>query len=101
MAEAARATLDSLMARRDEVRHRIGTDDPYVLATVMKDFLTSRYYADRGNRLEGVRLMPLDRRLIREADLEFNQFPQIFFGLLEVKRWAIRESGADIVVQSL
>ncbi|MBE2192047.1 MAG: HNH endonuclease [Alphaproteobacteria bacterium] len=77
MAEAARATLDSLMARRDEVRHRIGTDDPYVLATVMKDFLTSRYYADRGNRLEGVRLMPLDRRLIREADLEFNQFPQI------------------------
>ncbi|OIN86185.1 MAG: type IV secretion protein DotN [Alphaproteobacteria bacterium CG1_02_46_17] len=77
MAEAARATLDSLMARREEARHRIGTDDPYVLATVMKDFLTSRYYADRGTKLEGLRLMPLDRRLIREADLEFNQFPQI------------------------
>lgn len=77
MAEAARATLDALMARREEVRRRIGTDDPYVLATVMRDFLTSRYYADRGEKLDGVRLMPLDRRLIREADLEFNQFPQI------------------------
>lgn len=77
MAEAARSTLDSLMARREEARHRIGTDDPFVLATVMKDFLTSRYYADRGSKLEGLRLMPLDRRLIREADLEFNQFPQI------------------------
>ncbi|HPJ82177.1 MAG: HNH endonuclease [Alphaproteobacteria bacterium] len=77
MAEAARATLDALMARREEARNRIDTDDPFVLATVLKDFLTSRYYADRENRLDGVRLMPLDRRLIREADLEFNQFPQI------------------------
>lgn len=77
MAESARATLDALMARREEARHRIGTDDPYVLATVMKDFLTSRHYAERSEKLEGIRLMPLDRRLIREADLEFNQFPQI------------------------
>lgn len=77
MAEAARATLDSLMARREEVRRRIGTDDVYVLSTVMRDFLTSRYYADRDEKLDGVRLLPLDRRLIREADLEFNQFPQI------------------------
>lgn len=77
MAEAARATLDALMARREEARNRINTDDPYVLATVLKDFLTSRFYADRNDRLEGIRLMPLDRRLIREADLEFNQFPQI------------------------
>lgn len=77
MAEAARATLDSLMARREEVRRRIGTDDVYVLSTVMRDFLTSRYYAERDDKLDGIRLLPLDRRLIREADLEFNQFPQI------------------------
>ncbi|HNQ92700.1 MAG TPA: type IV secretion protein DotN [Alphaproteobacteria bacterium] len=77
MAEAARTTLDALMARREEVRRRIGTDDPYVLATVMRDFLTSRHYLDRQERLDGIRLLPLDRRLIREADLEFNQFPQI------------------------
>lgn len=77
MSEAARATLDALMARRDEARRRIQTDDPYVLSTVWKDFLTNRYYADRTDRIEGIRLLPLDRRLIRETDLEFNQFPQI------------------------
>lgn len=77
MAEAARATLDALMARREEARRRIQTDDPYVLSTVLRDFLTNRYYAERGPKLDGIRLLPLDRRLIREADLEFNQFPQI------------------------
>lgn len=77
MAESARATLDALMARREEARRRIQTDDPYVLSSVMRDFLTGRYYAERTEKLEGIRLLPLDRRLIREADLEFNQFPQI------------------------
>lgn len=77
MAEAARVALDTLMARREESRRRIQTDDPYVLATVLRDYLTSRHYAERGSKLDGVRLLPLDRRLIREADLEFNQFPQI------------------------
>lgn len=77
MAEAARATLDALMARREEARRRIQTDDPYVLSTVLKDFLTNRYYAERSPKIEGIRLLPLDRRLIRETDLEFNQFPQI------------------------
>ena len=77
MAEAARTALDALMVRREEAKRRIQTDDPYVLSTVLKDFLTNRYYAERGSKLEGVRLLPLDRRLIRETDLEFNQFPQI------------------------
>lgn len=77
MAEAARATLDAVMSRREEAKKRIGTDDPYVLMTVLRDFLTGRYYAERNEKLEGIRLMPLDRRLIRETDLEFNQFPQI------------------------
>jgi intracellular multiplication protein IcmJ len=77
MAEAARVALDTLMSRREEARRRIQTDVPFVLATVMRDFLTMRHYAERSAKLEGIRLLPLDRRLIREADLEFNQFPQI------------------------
>lgn len=77
MAEAARKALDVLMSRREEARRRIQTDDPYVLTTVLKDFMTPRYYAERAAKLEGVRLFPLDRRIIKEADLEFNQFPQI------------------------
>ncbi len=77
MAEAARVTLDTLMGRREEVRRRIQTDDPLVLSVVLKDFLTGRYYEERTERLKGIRLLPLDRRLIKESDLEFNQFPQI------------------------
>jgi intracellular multiplication protein IcmJ len=77
MAEAARKALDALMARREEARRRIFTDDPFVLSAVLKDYLTSRYYADRSTKLDGIRLFPLDRRIIKETDLEFNQFPQI------------------------
>lgn len=77
IADAARRSLDALMKRREDVRSRIGTDDPYILATVLKDYLTNAHYQNRDKKLEGVRLFPLDRRIIKEADLEFNQFPQI------------------------
>lgn len=77
MAEAARKALDILMARREEAKKRIETDDPYVLSMVLKDYLTAKLYGERQQRLDGIRLFPLDRRLIKEADLEFNQFPQI------------------------
>jgi intracellular multiplication protein IcmJ len=77
VANAARQALDVLLHRREEVRRRLGTDDPFILANVMRDYLTDRHYESRSAKLEGVRLFPLDRRIIREADLEFNQFPQI------------------------
>lgn len=77
MAEAARKALDVVMSRREEARRRIQTDDPFVLSMVLKDFMTPKYYAERGPKLEGIRLFPLDRRIIKEAELEFNQFPQI------------------------
>ena len=77
MSDTAKHTLELLMARRQDVKERINTDDPYVLASVMRDFLGPRQYAMRGKKLEGVRLFPLDRRIIKEGDLEFNQFPQI------------------------
>lgn len=77
VAEAARGILDMLMSRREEVRNRLGTDDPYILATVLRDYIAARAYSERDRKLEGIRLFPLDRRIIRESDLEFNQFPQI------------------------
>ncbi len=77
VAEAARKSLDILRGRREEVIKRIHTDDPYILATVLKDYLSPKHYAERVKKLEGIRLFPLDRRIIKEADLEFNQFPQI------------------------
>ncbi|MFP4313784.1 MAG: type IV secretion protein DotN [Alphaproteobacteria bacterium] len=77
MADAARKSLDILMARREEAKNRLGTDDPYILAEVLRDYLGEKHYHFRDKKLEGVRLFPLDRRIIKEADLEFNQFPQI------------------------
>ena len=77
MADAARKALDALMARRDEAKARISTDNPYILAMVLRDYLTPKHYAERVKKLEGIKLFPLDRRIIQEADLQFNQFPQI------------------------
>ena len=77
VAEAARKCLDIIMSRREEVKNRISTDDPYILSTVLRDYLGPKTYNERMNKLSGVRLFPLDRRIIKEADLEFNQFPQI------------------------
>ena len=77
MSETARKILDTLMTRREDVRSRLGSDDPYVLSSVLRDYIGRRQYADRKRKLKGVRLFPLDRRIIKEEDLEFNQFPQI------------------------
>ena len=77
MSDTAKKTLEMLMERRNEAKNRLSTDDPYILAMVMEDFLSPRNYARRVEKLDGIRLFPLDRRIIREGDLEFNQFPQI------------------------
>ncbi len=77
MAEAARKALEILMARRNEARARLGTDNPSILATILRDYIPASAYNARSDKLDGIRLFPLDRRIIKEADLEFNQFPQI------------------------
>ncbi len=77
LADTARKTYEHLLARGDEAKKRIGSTDPGALALVMRDFLTQKQYENTQERLEGIRLLPLDRRMIKEGDLEFNQFPQI------------------------
>ncbi len=77
MSDIARKILDTLMTRRDGVKERIGTDDPAVLASVLQDYISRKRYEERTERLDGIRLFPLDRRIVKEQDLEFNQFPQI------------------------
>lgn len=97
VADAARQSLDILMKRREEVRNRLGTDDPFILASVLQDYISPRAYEVRKQKLDGIRLFPLDRRIIREADMEFNQFPQILaywrskdgpFGSLQPRLWS-------------
>jgi intracellular multiplication protein IcmJ len=77
IAEVARKILDSLMSRRAEAAHRISTDDPSILSMVLSDYLSLGQYAERAQKLEGLRLFPLDRRIMREGGVEFNRFPQI------------------------
>jgi len=77
IADAARSALDAILLRREDAKARIATDDPFILATVMRDFLGSKNYAMRAEKLDGIRLFPLDRRNITEGELKFNQFPQI------------------------
>lgn len=77
MADTAKKALDVIRERREHAKDRLNTDDPYILASVMEDFLLPKHYANRGKKLDGIKLFPLDRRIIKEGDLEFNQFPQI------------------------
>ncbi|MCB1556633.1 MAG: type IVB secretion system protein IcmJDotN [Alphaproteobacteria bacterium] len=97
MMEAARKALDALMKRREEARSRLGTDDPFILASVLQDYISGPAYERRAEKLEGIRLLPLDRRIVKEGDMEFNQFPQILaywrskdgpFGGRVPNRWA-------------
>ena len=75
--ETARGALDILINRGSEARKRLGTDNPDALAIVMKDFLSHKAYARAIKKIKGIRLLPLDKRMVIEDDLEFNQFPQI------------------------
>jgi len=77
MADTARRLYDTLMTRREDAKARIKTDDPAILAMVMRDYIDQRIYDNRTKKLEGIRLFPRDSRKIREGDLEFNQFPQM------------------------
>lgn len=77
MAETARKTLEMVMNRREQAIERIKTDDPQILSLVLKDYLDKKQYEKRIEKLEGIRLFPLDRRTVKEGELEFNQFPQI------------------------
>jgi intracellular multiplication protein IcmJ len=97
MADTAKKLYEQLMQRGDEAKQRLGTNDPASLAIVLREFLSGAQYAARKQRLEGIRLLPLDRRMVVEDGLEYNQFPQILaywrskngpFSPLPVADWA-------------
>lgn len=96
MADAARDAMEALLARKAEAVSRLGTDSPRILATVLQDFLEVEEYKQRLEKMKGFRILPLDRRIIKEGDLEFNQFPQVLaywrskegpFGDMPPRKW--------------
>lgn len=97
IADAARESLDVLLSRKEEAKNRIGTDDVVQLATILQDFMEHKEYKNRSKKLKHIRILPLDRRIVHEGDLEFNQFPQILafwrskdgpFGKTPPRKWA-------------
>lgn len=76
MADAANKAFDLLMERRHVAIDRLGTDDPGVVTQILEDFLELNEYKERAQKLAGLRLLPLDRSIMRDGDFEFNQFPQ-------------------------
>jgi intracellular multiplication protein IcmJ len=58
VADAARKALDSLMTRREEAKKRISTDNPYILSTVLRDYLGAKHYEMRDKKLKGIRVFP-------------------------------------------
>lgn len=76
--DAAHKALEILSARREQARQRLGTDDPEALAIVMTDFMSHKMYDNAKKQLQGIRLLPLDRRVVDDPELKFyNQFNQI------------------------
>ncbi|MCP5015689.1 MAG: hypothetical protein GY938_10530 [Ketobacter sp.] len=63
--------------RREAAIQRIGTDDPYQLTAKLKNARSPQKLTDLQEALKGIRLLPLDRHIAKEEDLEFNKFPQI------------------------
>lgn len=96
MSDAATRALDALMARRTDAKKRLGSDDPLLLATAMHEALTDEEYKGTSAKLEGIRLLPLDKRLVRTHKGDINQFPNMVkywsspagpFGRLPVNQW--------------
>lgn len=75
-ASASRA-LEALMTRRAEAKKRLGSDDPLLLATVLQENLTDAEAAAVPRKLEGIRLLPLDKHMVHGRHGDFNGFPQI------------------------
>lgn len=85
LTDVATRALDALQARRAEAKKRLGSDDPLLLATVMHEMLTMDELSKTTPKLEGIRLLPPDKHIMRSAAGDVNQFPQI------VKYWCSPE----------
>ena len=77
MAEAATRALDALMTRRVEAKKRLGSDDPLLLATALHENIPAKDHAKAIAKLDGVRLMPLDKHMVRVRGGDVNGFPAL------------------------
>ncbi len=96
LTDTATRAMDALMTRRADAKKRLGSDDPLLLATVMQEMLTAEEAHGASTKLDGIRLLPPDKHIMRTAAGDVNQFPQILkywrsaegpYGQLPVEKW--------------
>jgi hypothetical protein len=79
--ESGRRAIDVLLSRRSEAKKRLGSDDPLLLATVIQEMLKTKEVQEAVAKLDGLRLLPPDKYIMRASAGDVNQFPQM------VKYW--------------
>jgi len=80
LAARARALLDKIVDRRPKAETAFGSADAAVLAKRLRTEAEGKAGAGSLGRdwmARGLRLFPLDRRLVTEGELQYNQFPQV------------------------
>lgn len=105
LAETSARISETLMARGADAKKRLGSTDPAALALVMRDFLMQKQYESLQERLDGIRLLPLPKRMlpaseisphITDAKAKDNAFPMILaywrtkngpFGAMPAQEW--------------
>jgi intracellular multiplication protein IcmJ len=94
---AAAKALEALQARKAEVKKRLGSDDPLLLATALHESLTDKEYDRAADKLEGIRLLPADKHMARGEQGDANQFSAMInywcsdegpYARLPVAKWA-------------
>ncbi|MDD3288825.1 MAG: type IV secretion protein DotN [Alphaproteobacteria bacterium] len=92
----ASKALDALLARRTDAKKRLGSDDPNLLATAFYENLSDAEYKEREAKLDGLRLMPLDKMIVSTRAGTMDVFPRILeywkspegpYGKLPVEDW--------------
>jgi ankyrin repeat protein len=75
VATAARRLLELLLERSEEAKRRLGTNDTAVLARWLEQAAGTNEQVALARTLEGIRLVPNDRRIVRTSGLEYNECP--------------------------
>jgi hypothetical protein len=73
----ARKAFDEISSRKNQATEILGTNDPEKLAIIMKSFLNADQKKQFNEKLTGIRLLSLDKKIITEDGMEFNEFPQM------------------------
>jgi len=77
LAAAAERAFNALLARKTDAKKRLGSEDPLLLCTVLRENLDNKDREKALPKLDGLRLLPFDKHIVRSHGSEIDGFPQI------------------------